>query len=154
MAMQRGRQSVLAAASVVALERALAKRRRDVERLNARRERLAVRLADVERALAAVRGRRGPGRPPAAEAVEPKVIRGRRRRGQTSLAEAVAHVLKAAGAPMRLTAVADAVKAAGYKSKAKRFEKMVHKAISNLAAAKRVGRGMYVYEAPRGESAE
>jgi hypothetical protein len=48
---------------------------------------------------------------------------------------------------MRLTAVAKAVKATGYKSKAKRFDKMVHKALNGLAAAQRVGRRRYVYEA-------
>ena len=75
----------------------------------------------------------------------PPVPRGRR--GKASLEEAVAEVLKAAGGPMRLTAVADAVKAAGYESKAKRFDKMVHKALNNLATAKRVGRRLYVNKA-------
>jgi hypothetical protein len=51
---------------------------------------------------------------------------------------------------MRLTAVADAVRAASYRSRARRFDKMVHKAITGLATAKRVGRGLYAYTAPEG----
>ena len=142
MAKRQGRRPALAAASIAVLERVLAKRRREVDRIQARRDRWAARLADIEAALAAVRGGRGPGRPPAPTAA-PRVARHRRAEG--TLADAVARVLKAAGAPMRLTAVADAVRAAGYKTGAKRFDKMVHKAINRLATAKRVGRGQYVY---------
>ena len=149
MAKRRGRRPALAAASIAVLERALANRRREVDRLQARRDRWAARLADVERALAAVRGGPGAGRPPAAAAAR-KVAPRRRYRGQTSLAEAISQVLKSAGAPMRLTAVADSVRAAGYKSGAKRFDKMVHKAINRLAAVRRVGRGMYVSKASGG----
>jgi len=35
---------------------------------------------------------------------------------------------------------------AGYKSKAKRFDKMVDKAVNNLTGMKRMGRGLYVYK--------
>jgi len=48
---------------------------------------------------------------------------------------------------MRLTAIAEAGRAAGYKSKAKRFDKMVYKVLNDSAALERVGRGLYVYKA-------
>ena len=51
---------------------------------------------------------------------------------------------------MRVVAVAEAVRAAGYSSKAKRFDKMVHKALNGLASVERVGRGMYVYAVAAG----
>ena len=53
---------------------------------------------------------------------------------------------------MRLAAVVGAVKAAGCQSKAKRLDKMVYKALNDLAAVKRVG-GLYVYGPPQGEAA-
>jgi len=144
MAKRRGRPPALESASIAVLEGALASRRRDVARVEARRDRLAAQLAEVEKNLRAVEGTRGPGRARGGtRASAPQVAARRGRRGKTSLAEAITQVLKAAGEPMRVVAIAEAVRAAGYKSKAKRFDKMVHKALNQMGIVKRRGRGLY-----------
>ena len=46
--------------------------------------------------------------------------------------------------PLRLTALADGVRAGGHTSNAKHFHAMVQMKLSGLVAAKRLGRGLYI----------
>ena len=148
MAKQRGRRPVLESASIAVLERALAKRRRDVAQLEGRRIQLACQLADVEAELRALRGEAAPEQPPAEQAAPPaRPARRSRRRagGGLSLSEAVANVLKGATEPLRAAQVLERVEAAGYRSQAKNFKHLVHKALGRHPQAARVGRGLYAF---------
>lgn len=149
MARRPGQRTTLSSASLVALERALAKRRRVAERLQARRDRLAARLAEIGAALQLVQGARGAERQPAEQApVRTGRVRSWRRRagGRLSLLDAIGEVLKSAKEPLRAAQVMEQVEAAGYRSRAKNFTHLVHKALSRHPQAARAGRGLHVYK--------
>lgn len=149
MARPRRQETSLGSASMAALERALAKRRRVAERLEARRDRLAKRLAEIEAALQLVHGAPGAERQPAEQAPV-RTGRVRRRRkgagGGLSLLDAIGEVLKRAKEPLRASQVMEQVEAAGYRSRAKNFTHLVSKALGRHPQAARAGRGLYVYK--------
>lgn len=151
MAKRRGRKPKLESISIAALERVLARRMRDVGRLEKRRDALRSRLEALEVKLGALKGKAGPGRPVAVAPV--KAVRGRRRRagGKLTLGAAIAQVLQGATAPMRAAEILAAVQAIGYKSKSKNFRQIVHTTLTRLPAAKRIKKGLYVFNADAGE---
>ena len=149
MAKRAGRRTFLESASIAVLEGALARRQREAERLEAQRTRLAAQLAEVERSLAALQGEAPEGQPETG-AVAParRRARGQRRRpgGGPSLTEAITEVLRGASKPLRAAQVLEWVEAAGYRSRAKNFKHLVHKALGRHPQAARAGRGLYVYK--------
>lgn len=82
-------------------------------------------------------GRRG--RPPAAKAGRP-ASRGAR---PGPLRERIVRVLRQRSNPMSPREIASAVRASGYKSKAKNLTKAVSNTLPKITAVKKVGRGMY-----------
>jgi hypothetical protein len=140
MAKRRGKRS-LANASIATLERTLARRKREVVRLEKKRDALGARLARAEADLAALQG----GAVSAAPAARPGKRRKRRQR-KTSLAAAISQALKDAGKPMRAADVTEAVLAAGYTTRAKNFKQIVHSALTRHPDAKRIEKGLYVFK--------
>jgi hypothetical protein len=126
----------------------LAKRRQDVERLKGRRDRLAAELADVEERLEGLRGK--------APATPSRSVRGAsrtagkrrpyRRRGGT-MREAIINVLRDAAGPLRANQIADRVAATGYRTESKNLKLQVQKYLPETPEAKRVGWGVYQFQA-------
>jgi hypothetical protein len=144
MARKRGgRRAVrgLAGVSFDALQRELARRHRLAGALERRRARVAAKLEAIDRQIASYGG----GAAPAAR-------RGGRRRGggpgrpragnSATLAQALAGVLS--GKTMGVSEVADAVKAAGYKTNSPNFRTIVNAALINHKSLfRKKGRGKY-----------
>jgi len=138
-----------------------------------RRDELAAQLAEVEAELAAAGGggamRRGPGRPPGKRGPgRPPGKRGPGRpkgsgrgpgrpkgsgkgkpgrkpgpKGQSELHNAIRAVLKGSSEPMKLADIAVAVKKNGYATKSKHFPMIVGMRLTEMADAKKAGRGLY-----------
>jgi len=129
-----------------------------------RRDELAAELAEVEAELAAAGGggamRRGPGRPPGRRGPgRPKGSgRGPGRpkgsgkgkpgrkpgpKGHSELHNAIRAVLKGSSEPMKLADIAAAVKKNGYSTKSKHFPMIVGIRLTEMANAKKAGRGLY-----------
>jgi hypothetical protein len=94
-------------------------------------------------------GKRGPGRPKGTGRApgRPKGSgkRGRKPgpKGQSDLHNAIRTVLKGASEPMKLADVAAAVKKNGYATKSKHFPMIVGMRLTEMADAKKAGRGLY-----------
>lgn len=144
MAKRKKARRGLANISTQDLEGELRRRRAGVGALERRRDRLLRRLADIERrithvvgevggrAVAAIRGRRGRGRP-----------RGQRRRPKNakSLIQALADLLK--GRTMSVTEASVAVRKAGYKTTSPNFRTIVNQTLIKSDQFKKVSRGKY-----------
>ncbi len=75
-----------------------------------------------------------------------KERRGRARRGGPrpgSLKDYILRVLRGKVRPMSPAKIADRVKKAGYKTKAKNLPNMVSNTLAQMAGVKKVGRGLY-----------
>ncbi len=125
--------------SVQQLEKALESRRRELDKLEGKRRSLEKRLKAVDERIAeiagarvAANGRRGGGR----------AWRGRtaRARNEQSLPAAIQGVLAKAGGPMKVTDIAEAVQAGGYRSNAANFRSLVNQTLikdARFTSAKR-----------------
>ncbi len=125
--------------SIQQLRRELKRRESMLGRLQARRQKLVVRLAALDRKMEAIAGqaagvRRGkPGLRPAAR---------RRGRGGKTLLDFAKQVLQGSSG-MRVKDVAQAVKSAGYKSASKDFYTIVATQLRDKRNFKNVKRGIY-----------
>ena len=96
-------------------------------------------------------GKRGPGRPkgsgrgPGRPKGSGKGKRGRKPgpKGQSDLHNAIRVVLKGSSEPMKLADIAVAVKKNGYATKSKHFPMIVGMRLTEMADAKKAGRGLY-----------
>ena len=148
--------------SLADLRRMLEEKEGQLSGLTERRDELAAELAEVEAELAAAggavrrgpgrpAGRRGPGRPKGSgrRLGRPKGSgKGKRGRpagpkGQSDLHNAIRKVLKGSSEPMKLADVAAAVKKNGYATKSKHFPMIVGMRLTEMADAKKAGRGLY-----------
>jgi hypothetical protein len=138
--------------------------------LMARRDEVAAELASIDADLgtdggwvssglvANGRPKRGPGRPPGKRGPgrpkgsgrgpgRPKGSgkRGRKPgpKGQSDLHNAIRAVLKGSSEPMKLADIATAVKKNGYATKSKHFPMIVGMRLTEMADAKKAGRGLY-----------
>ncbi len=108
MAKRKGR------VSIAMLERALMEKKQELEELKERREQLVRELAKVDKAIAAIQGRAPRGRG------------GRRGPGrQPSLLTLVVQTLAQNKKPMTAGELAEAVLAAGYKTKSKNLQALI-----------------------------
>jgi len=134
----------LAAVPMEDLLKEVKKRQEQLPRLQKKRARLAANLEKLDREIAALAGssRLRRGRPRGRGAA--KVRRTRRAKNKMSLAEALVSVMKESRAPITAPAAAEAVKKAGYKSKAAKFRKIVALTLAkDKKRFKRVTRGKY-----------
>ncbi len=150
--------------SLADLRRMLEEKEGQLSGLAERRDELAAELAEVEAELAAAggvgamrrgpgrpAGRRGPGRPKGSGrgSGRPKGSgKGKRGRkpgpkGQSDLHNAIRAVLKGSSEPMKLADIAVAVKKNGYATKSKHFPMIVGMRLTEMADAKKAGRGLY-----------
>ena len=136
-----------------------------LDELRARRKKVASELADVEAEIAASADENRRGREPGTRALgrPRKAIdrhRGRSKRmvgrsklkrrgratkgkGQSPLHDSIHTVLKASSEPMKLAAIADGVKSAGYKTKSPNFSAILGLRLSEMSDVERVERGVY-----------
>jgi len=136
--------------SISELEKQLAAKRGQAEKLQAKRDDLAARLEHLDRQLAELTGaaaptaKRTPKRTPKrAKAAKRAKRAGRAAKGGKTLTDYIQQVLADAGEPMRAKAVEQAVRAAGYPTTAKDFYGTVAAALRNEELFQRVGRGVY-----------
>jgi hypothetical protein len=130
------RRGALAAASTADLRAELQRREKEQEQARVTREQLVEELTAVERRIAELggevarpKGRRGPGRR-------------RRGGGGASLPQVIEQVL--GGKTMSVAQVAEAARAAGYRSSSENFRQIVNQTLAkNADRFKRVGRGQY-----------
>ena len=133
--------------------------------LVARRDEVASELAAIDADLGSVgvapaAPKRGPGRPPGKRGPgrpkgsgrgtgrpkgSGKGKRGRKPgpKGQSDLHNAIRAVLKGSSEPMKLADIAVAVKKSGYATKSKHFPMIVGMRLTEMADAKKAGRGLY-----------
>jgi len=134
----------LAAVPMEDLLKEIQKRQKQLPSLQKRRARLAADLDLLDRVIAALTasGRPRRGRPRGSGAA--KVRRTQRAKNKMSLADALVGVMKGNRIPITAPAAAEAVKKAGYKSKAAKFRKIVALTLAkDKKRFKRVSRGKY-----------
>ena len=134
------------------LKKELRAKEANLTKLSAQRKRLAVRLADIDRRIAALEGeapRRGrkpgpkPGKKTLRKSVKKTIRRHTRRGAGKSLNDFIKKVLGGAEAGMRPKNIMSAVRKAGYKTKSKDFYGLVAAALRDETRFKRVSRGIY-----------
>jgi hypothetical protein len=121
------------AVSIAELKRELAKREKALERLEARREKLATELRKVEADIAQLKGESEEGLEPAAA--------GQRETG--TLRQAVAAVLAGTHEALGPKDIAGRLPDVGYVSRSKSLPVMVGQLLSGLSEFHRVARGKY-----------
>ena len=135
------------------LEAELARRRSDLQKLEAERDRLLARLAGVERQIAAVGGETtapaatGPEGRKKKKRTAKKAPNGRRRRrgDQPSLPDMLAQIMSPTE-PRRVVELAEEVRRRGYRTKSSDFAGVVSAALSGNPRFKKVARGQYVLD--------
>ena len=113
------------------LERMLNQRRRELSRLTRKRATAEKRLSDIDeriRRLGGAAGVRGGGR---------------RARNDQSLVEVIHGVLQKAARPLRVSAIADAASAAGYRSSSANFRGIVNQMLIKDPRFSSQSRGFY-----------
>jgi hypothetical protein len=113
------RRSELSMMSIGELQRLIGKRQKVVNRLERKRATLQKRIDKIDAELAAEGVHRGNGRSAGAG-------RGGRARNDRPLADVVVEVLQKAGAAMKVSDIADAVQATGYRSNSANFRGIVN----------------------------
>lgn len=113
------------------LHRELMRRRRAVPKLLRRRESLVAEVRSIDARLHALGVREGAG----------GLVARKRPRNEHGLIEALHELLS--GKAMSVTAAAEAVQAAGYKTTSSHFRTIVNQTLINSGKFKRVGRGIY-----------
>lgn len=129
------------------LMRELARREKSKGRLLAKRDTLAKQLADIDARLArlgaegmaAGKAKAPAGKPPRKKARRRKAGAGR---SKQSLADMLATVMSK-DQVVSIKELAQAVTAAGYKSKSKHFDTIIGQALKKDGRFKKVGRGQY-----------
>jgi hypothetical protein len=134
----------LAKASVEDLKKEIRRRQRKLPTLIAARNALNCQIAELEglggvKPIAVARRRKAGRRKPARRVVTPAVVKPPR---EGSLSSALMDALGAKG-KLTIAEAADAVQAAGYKSKSKAFKKVVGVTLSTDKRFRRVRRGVY-----------
>ena len=129
----------LKAVSIAELKRELAKREKALERLEARRKKLATELRKVEADIAQLKGESKEGLEPA--------VGGQRETG--TLRQAVAAVLAGTREAMGPKDIAGRLPDVGYVSRRKSLPVMVGQLLSGLSEFRRVARGKYRLSRPR-----
>ena len=119
--------------SIAALEKALQATKGKLDALKEKREALLKKVKDVETQIAALEG--APVSPE--EEAAPKKPRGGGRRNKISLIQVCVDVLAKSGKAMTAGELAEAVAAAGYKSKSKDLKPLIY---SQIYAEKRIVR--------------
>ena len=128
--------------SITELQAEIARRQRDLPRLQKRRAKLAKQLGTVDRQIAALAGKPGPAPRAKAGKATRKVRRRRMPRNTKPLVDYVADVLAKAPKGIRVKEIEAAVKKAGYKTNAKDFYGIVATTVRDKRFQK-VGRGIY-----------
>jgi hypothetical protein len=114
------------------LERMLNQRRRELSRLTRKRATAERRLADIDERIRRLGGGAGAGRGG-----------GRRARNDQSLVEVIHAVLQKAARPLRVSAIADAANAAGYRSSSANFRGIVNQMLIKDPRFNSQTRGFY-----------
>ena len=130
--------------TIAELRRELAAKQQQVRKLLSQRRKVVLKLAAIDKAIAALAGgatNAGPGRPKKARK---KAQRRRKRPNVKPLAECLSGALAKAKGKMRAKELAAAVVKAGYVTKDKSFNQTVAKTLGKDKRFKRVGRGLYV----------
>lgn len=120
--------------STARLAEELKRRERDLSKLESRREKLAVQLAELDDQIAALAGAGGYG------ATARGGVR-RRPRNDKPLADALVEVLT--GATMGVSEVAEAVQKAGYRTSSPNFRTIVNQTLLRDKRIKKIARGQY-----------
>ena len=131
--MEREETMVLKVVSIAELKRELAKREKALERLEARRKKLATELRKVEADIAQMKGE-------GKEGLEP-TVGGQRETG--TLRQAVAAVLAGTREALGPKDIARRLPDVGYVSRSKSLPVMVGQMLSGLSEFRRVARGKY-----------
>ena len=132
--------------SIAALEEALARTKQQLETLKGKREKLLAEVAETDQQIADLTGQ--PAAPaveqeaPATAPTKPKK-RGKLPKNTMSLSDAIVKALSESKEPMRAGEIAQAVKAAGYKSKSKTFTKQVSGAAAEDKRVEKAARGLF-----------
>ncbi len=130
--------SGLSALPYRAIEKEIQRRARKARTLNAKRNRLVAKIAQIDTKIRELGGLTGGGGRAVRSAGTGRV----RPQNETTLPEALAKVLK--GKTMGVTEVAAAVQKAGYKTNAENFRTIVNQAlIKHRSLFKKVERGQY-----------
>jgi len=114
------------------LERMLNQRRKELSRLTRRRARAQRRLDDFDDKIRRLGGPAGAVR-----------VGGRRARNDQSLVEVIHGVLQKAGRPLRVSAIAEAASAAGYRSSSANFRGIVNQMLIKDSRFTSQNRGFY-----------
>lgn len=118
--------------SLSALERLVAKRRHEIDRLLRKRRKLEAKIDKVDEQIAALGGNGGAaGR------------RGSRPHNAVSLNEAIAGVLERAGKPLGVPEITQKVLATGYRSSSLAFKSIVNQTLIKDKRFKNTARGIY-----------
>jgi hypothetical protein len=118
--------------SIADLRKELARKEKRVAQLRISREKLLNKLATIDREITTLTGA-GQAKPPSTSTASPR-----------SLVDYLCEVLAATSSPMKARDIHDAVLAAGYKTKDKRFVSTVGKTLAANPRFARKGRGLYV----------
>lgn len=118
--------------SLAALERLIAKRRHEIDRLLRRRRKLEGKIDRIDQQIAAMGGN--------AAAVG---RRGSRPRNAVSLIEAIVTVLEKAGKPLGVPEITEKVLATGYRSTSSAFKSIVNQTLIKDKQFKNTARGIY-----------
>ena len=124
----------LTGASTVDLKTELARRARELRKLETRREKLLAQLDEVEASIAS---HGGPAVGGLTEAGRPR----KRPKNTMTLEEALVRLLK--GRTMSVTDVAEAVQQAGYRTSSSTFRTIVNQTLIKSKHFKKVGHGEY-----------
>ncbi len=124
----------LTGASTVELRAELARRSRELKRLETRRAKLITQLEEVETEIASYGG-------PAAGGLTASGRPRKRPKNTMTLEEALARVLK--GRTMSVTEVSEAVQEAGYRTSSSTFRTIVNQTLIKSKKFKKVGHGKY-----------
>ncbi|MCG3179322.1 MAG: hypothetical protein BIFFINMI_01656 [Phycisphaerae bacterium] len=146
-----GRPSALSLLPIADLEAALAAKNRQLSALRAERTQVVGRLAAIDREIARLAGVRTgkPGRKPGpAPKAKAKAVKGGRRaargpRAGNTLGNKLHEILSAAGKPMRLLDVLEAVRKSDYPTKSKYLRSQVSQTLSRDKRFRKVRRGVY-----------
>ena len=134
--------------SIAQLEKALANTKQKLQGLKEKREKLLAQIAEVDKQIAELAGEPvAPVAEPEAPATAPAPVKPKKPRklprNTMSLSDAIVKALSESKDPMRAGEIAQAVKAAGYKSKSKTFVKQVSGAAADDKRVEKAARGLF-----------
>jgi DNA-binding transcriptional MerR regulator len=134
------RNANISGLTLAQIERLLNKRRSELERLYSRRAAIVKRLAQIDDSISRIGGKTGgAARVPAGPGKRPRT----RAHNTRSLADVMQDILTKSGKPMRVTVLADAVKASGYRSNSADFRAIVNQMLIKDKRFTAAERGFY-----------